>query len=137
MKSDNPYQEAMRYINNANEALMLAGKEDKYYEDAKYVKSACGIAYSGLLLALDYLFDFKNIPKKKGRKAIDYYQSNLAKIDKRLLKDLNTAYFILHLEGYYVGQTRIGVIKEGFECALSIKSALNPSLIMDKKIKIS
>lgn len=126
MKTDNPYQEAMRYIENARDQLKLAGKDGKFYEDEKYVKSASGIAYSGILVALDYLFDKKNVPKKSGRKAIGYYQSNLAKIDKKLLNYLNSAYNVLHLEGYYSGEKKIDIIGSGFDSAVSIIEALKP-----------
>ena len=126
MIHENPYLEAMRYIENAREDLKHAGKEDKFYVDPKYVKTACGTAYSGILFALDCLFNIKNIPKRRGRKAIEYYQKNLSQIDKKLLKHLNSAYYVLHLEGYYEGQTSIGVINEGFKHALSIISALKP-----------
>jgi hypothetical protein len=124
MKNGNPYKESMRYIENARDTLKLAGKEDKFYTDDKYVKSACGIAYLGILKALDSLFDIKNIPKKKGRKSIEYYQSNLSKIDKKSLNYLNSAYNVLHLEGYYGGEKKIGVIEEGFDSAISIISTL-------------
>ena len=120
MKTKNAYKEAMRYIENAREDLKLAGKDGKFYEDEKYVKSASGIAYSGTLVALDYLFDVKNIPKRRGRKSIDYYKEHLGKIDKKLLRELNAAYALLHLEGYYEGQTKIGAIEEGFDSAISI-----------------
>jgi hypothetical protein len=126
MKNKNPYQEALRYIDNAENTLKLAGKEGKYYSDDKYVRTACGTAYSGTLIALDALFDYKQVPKRRGRKAIEYYQDNLSKIDKKLLKVLNTTYRILHLEGYYEGETKIGVIKEGFECASSIIESIKP-----------
>jgi hypothetical protein len=43
----------MRYVKNAKEQLKQAGKDDKFYIDEKYVKSACRLAYSGALLALD------------------------------------------------------------------------------------
>ncbi len=121
-----PYYEAMRYIDNANEALKLAGKDGKFYVDGKYVKSASGIAYSGVLKALDFLFDFKNIPKKRGRKSIEFYKVNLSKIDKRLLKELNAVYGLLHLGGYYEGQLKIGAIEEGFDSAIAIIDALKP-----------
>ena len=126
LKHEDPYKEAMRYIDNARTQLKLAGKDGKFYVDEKYVKSASGIAYSGILVALDALFDYKNVPKRRGRKAIDYYQLNLAKIDKKLLSELNSAYNVLHLEGYYSGERKINVIEEGFDSALSIISALKP-----------
>ncbi len=120
MRTKNAYKEAMRYIENARETLKLAGKDGKFYADEKYVRTASGTAYSGTLIALDCLFDVKNMPKRRGRKSIDYYQDNLGKIDKKLLKHLNTAYRVLHLEGYYEGETSISVINSGFEHATSI-----------------
>lgn len=126
MKYENPYQEAMRYVENAEDILKSAGKDGKYYIDEKYVKIACSTAYSGILVALDGLFDYKNIQKKRGRKAIDYYKSNLAKIDKKLLKELNNAYTVLHLDGYYGGITYVKTVESGFENAISIIEALKP-----------
>ena len=84
MKTKNAYKEAMRYIEKAREDLKLAGKDDKFYADEKYVRTASGTAYSGTLIALDCLFDVKNMPKRRGRKSIDYYKEHLGKIDKKL-----------------------------------------------------
>jgi hypothetical protein len=124
MKYENPYKEAMRYIENAEAQLIQAGTEDKFYKDEKYVKSACGIAYSGLLKALDFYFDIKNVPKRKGRKSIEYYKEVLSKMDKKMSKYLNNGYEILHLYGYYDGGDRIAVIKAGFDDTISIIEAL-------------
>ena len=120
MKTKNAYKEAMRYIENARETLKLAGKDGKFYADEKYVRTASGTAYSGTLIALDCLFDVKNMPKRRGRKSIDYYQDNLGKIDKKLLKHLNNAYLILHLNGYYEGLTNIKAIDGGLDEAISL-----------------
>ena len=126
MKFDDSYKEAMRYIENADEILKSAGKDGRYYNDVKYVKTACGTAYSGILVALDELFNYKDVPKRRGRKTIDYYQNNLAKIDKKLLKALNNAYSVLHLDGYYGGITNVKTIESGFEDAISIINTLKP-----------
>ncbi|MBM2817277.1 MAG: hypothetical protein HW421_4039 [Ignavibacteria bacterium] len=126
MKHANPYKEAMRYIENAREQLKKAGKEDKFYVDEKYVKSACGIAYSGLLKGLDFLFDIKGVPKRQGRKSIIYYQEVLSKLDKKLLNYLNSGYTILHLDGYYAGYKKIAGIETGFDDAKAIIAALKP-----------
>jgi hypothetical protein len=126
MTHENPYKEAMRYVDNAKSILLQAGKEDKYYKDVKYVQTACGTAYLGMLKALDYLFDIKNVPKRRGRKAIEYYQSTLSGIDKKLLNHLNEAYHILHLDGYYGGIKSVKIINDGFEIATLIINALKP-----------
>ena len=95
------YNEAIRYMENAKECLKKAKKEDNYYHDKKYVIMACGTAYKGLLLALDGFLRLKNIkPKGKERKSIEYYQSNITKIDRKMLDYLNSAYEVLHLLGY-------------------------------------
>lgn len=126
MKNENPYKEAMRYIDNARLQLKQAGKEDIYYIDEKYVKTACATAYSGSLKALDFLFDIRNIQKQRGRKSIEYYRTVLDGMDKKLLKNLNTAYHVLHLEGYYEGESSMKTIESGFDSAILIINALKP-----------
>jgi hypothetical protein len=126
MNNENPYKEAMRYIDNARVQLKQAGKDDRFYIDEKYVKSACGIAYSGLLKGLDFIFDIRGVPKRRGRKSIEYYRSILSTMDKRLLKHLNSGYHVLHLDGYYDGVSDINVIEAGFDNAISIISTLKP-----------
>jgi len=68
------YSEAVRYMNNAEETLQKAKKDGNHYADKKYVRTACGTAYNGVLLALDAWFALKGIPKpnKKQRKSIEY-----------------------------------------------------------------
>jgi len=123
------YNEAIRYMDNAKDCLKKAKKEDNYYNDTKYVKMACGTAYSGLLVALDGFLMLKGIdkPTKKTRKSIEYYQSNITKIDKKMLNYLNVAYKVLHLAGYYDGVESVMVVKEGFDEAYKIIEKIKPS----------
>jgi len=126
-KREKYYNEAMRYMDNAKESLQNARKEDNFYHDKKYVKTACGTAYNGVLVALDGYLQLKDIkPKGKERKSIEYYQENLGKIDRKLLNYLNSAYEILHLWGYYDGITNAKVINEGFEDAYTIIEKIKP-----------
>ena len=120
------YNEAIRYMDNAKETLKKAGKEDKFYLDKKYVKTACGTAYNGVLTALDGYLILKDIKKTKGRKSIEYYQDSITKIDKKLLNYVNNAYDILHLSGYYDGINTVSVIKEGFNMAYYIIDKIKP-----------
>ena len=124
------YSEAVRYMDNARDFLKKAKKEGKYYNDPKYVKIACGTAYSGLLVALDGFLVLKGIhkPGKKVRKSIEYYQENITQLDKKMLKHLNSAYNILHLSGYYDGIDNATVIKEGFDEACKIIEKIKPPL---------
>jgi uncharacterized protein (UPF0332 family) len=123
------YSNAMRYIDNARECLTKAQKEDGYYNDPKYVRMACGTAYSGVLIALDCFLLLKGIekPKGKARKSIEYYHDNLGRIDRKMLNNLDSVYNILHLSGYYDGIRNAKVIKEGFDNACTIIEKIKPA----------
>ena len=124
------YNEAVRYMDNAKENLKNAKKEGRFYHDPKYVKTACAVAYSGLLVALDGFLTLKGAhtsKNKKQRKSIEYYQSSITKIDKKMLDYLNGAYQILHLSGYYDGILVASVIKEGFDLAYKIIDKIKPT----------
>ena len=123
------YSEAVRYMDNAKECLSKARKEGKFYHDPKYVKMACGTAYNGLLMALDGFFILKGVHKPKGkeRKSIEYYQSNITKIDKKMLSYLNSAYSVLHLWGYYDGIDRVSIVQDGFDDAYKIIEKIKPN----------
>ena len=121
------YSEAMRYMDNAKEYLKDAKKEGNYYQDKKYIKTACSVAYCGLLEGLEGFLRLKDIKSKgKQRKSIEFYQENLAKIDKKMLTTLMSAYQILHLWGYYDGILNVNVLKEGFEDAYKIIEKIKP-----------
>ncbi len=120
------YEEAMRYMSNAKETLKKAGKEDNRYLDSKYVKTACGTAYNAILKALDGYLLTKGIEKKKGRKSIEYYEENIAHLDKKLNTELDNAYKILHLSGYYDGVTDVKMIQAGFDVAYRIIRRIEP-----------
>lgn len=120
------YNEAMRYLDNAKETLRKSGKQDNYYKDDKYVKTACGTAYNGILKALDGYLLLKEVPKQKGRKSIEYYTANLGKLDRKLLTDLNNAYSVLHLSGYYDGVTYAPIIQGGMQLATDIIKRIEP-----------
>jgi len=125
------YSEAIRYMDNAREYLKNARKEDNFYLDKKYVKTACGTAYSGVLVALDGFLTLKDLkPKAKERKSIEFYQSNLTKIDKKMLNTLNSVYEILHLWGYYDGITDATVVKRGFDQANALIEKIKPQELL-------
>ena len=120
-------QEAYRYLENAKEILSTKAKKDgKFYNDAKYVRMACNTAYSGLLIAMNDLFKYKGItfPKKKGRRTnavnVDFYRENIAKMNKKKLKEFNEVYNLLHLSGGYDGSLTVNVSKDGIAFATSI-----------------
>jgi hypothetical protein len=122
------YNEANRYMDNAKEYLKNAQKDGKYYHDVKYVQTACGTAYNGLLIALDcfLMLNGAKKPKARERKSIEYYQKNVGSQNRKMLDMLNSAYEILHLWGYYDGITNVSVVKEGFEDAYAIIEKIKP-----------
>lgn len=110
-------QEARRYLDNAKQILReKAIKDDGYYQDAKYVKMAGHTAYAGILVALDEFLG----KKSKGRKDVDWYKSNLSKIDKKVLNAFNNAYQVLHLDMAYDGANGAELINSGFSEAEKI-----------------
>jgi len=124
------YAEAMRYIANAKGYLQKAGMDDKgWYKDKKYIRTACGAAYNGVLEALDTYLELKNPEaiKSKERKDIDFYRRHLAKDNKKTLKALETAYHILHISGYYEGVKVPDIIKMGFKSAKELIDLIKPA----------
>ena len=121
------YTESYRYLDNAKEILQTkAKKSGKFYDDAKYVRMACNTAYNGLLIALNDFFAQKEVvmPKQKGKRKqavnVDFYKQNLAKINKKKLKEFNSAYSLLHLYGGYDGELSVNNSKDGLFFAKSI-----------------
>lgn len=114
LSAEEAITEAKRYLNNAKEILHEKGaKEDGFYQDSKYVKMAGHTAYSGVLFALDHYFG----KKTKGRKDVDWYKSNLAQHDKKILHTFVSVYEQLHLVMAYDGVGDAEVVKLGFQRA--------------------
>jgi len=124
------YAESIRYMDNAKETLKRAEKQDggRYYKDVKYVRTACGTAYLGVLIALDAWLTLKGveIPKRNKHTTIDFYLSNIAKLDKKILDSLNSAYNALHLDGYYRKEKSVKLIESGFDAAYEIIEKIKP-----------
>jgi hypothetical protein len=122
------YFEAVRYMDNAKETLERARKDGNFYIDGKYVRTACGTAYLGVLIALDAWMKIKDValPSKKKQKSIEFYKENVAKIDGKMIARLQTVYRILHLEGYYWGETHVKAISAGFDAAYEIIDKIKP-----------
>jgi uncharacterized protein (UPF0210 family) len=107
--------EAHRYFDNVKENLQKAEKEDGYYKDDKYVRTASGIAYLGLIMIVQKILDFHGKPKAKKNEDVYYYQEHLGSINKKLLVHFNTGYNELHLNGYYRGEKKVSSIQSGME----------------------
>jgi len=110
------YEEAMHYIANAKDYLQKTTMDENgFYKSKKYVRTACGTAYSGVLEALGTYFELKNPDalESKERRTIDFYRKNLAKENGKVL-------------GYYDGIGDSDVIKLGFRRAQEIIDLIKP-----------
>lgn len=123
------YQEKIKesglYLQNATDLLKKAGRLNGHYKSQKYVRTACGVAYHGALIAADAYLNKKGqtIQRTKGRKNVDDYRKLLAKLNLRVLNYFNTAYNVLHIIGYYDGELNAKIIKTGFEAVEEINNA--------------
>ena len=120
MQEKTAYLEALRYFANAKETLKLAKKDDYVYTDVKYVKTACGTAYNGVLIAVEHYLKGKEGLKFKRPKSIEEFRTRVGKQNKSLLKMLNHAYETLHIHGYYFGTTAVSTVTDGFQIGLKI-----------------
>ncbi|GHT67139.1 hypothetical protein FACS189452_04290 [Bacteroidia bacterium] len=135
-----PYAEALRYMSNAEETLQKTRKEEGYYLDGKYVSSACGIAYKGVLKALDAWLDRNGRVmttkrnKTKRHRSIDTYKYEVSRLDGRMLTHLNVVYDVLHLAGYYDEVQKASIIRDGFDSAYEIIARIKPMSIFSKSL---
>ncbi|MBI4646321.1 MAG: DUF5618 family protein, partial [Bacteroidia bacterium] len=108
--------------------LKKAEKRNNFYSDVKYVRIACGTAYSAILIALETYVQLKGIyGKPDENKDIRFYQRTINTIDKKLLDYVNSVYYILHKSGYYDGIQDARVISVGFEHAYTIINKIKPA----------
>ncbi|MDA8338756.1 MAG: DUF5618 family protein, partial [Nitrospiraceae bacterium] len=66
-------KEPVRYLDNAKELLKKSPIEDNRYTDDKYVKSACGVAYLGVLKAIEESLINKGLTRKELPKKVEEY----------------------------------------------------------------
>jgi len=100
-------KESIRYLNNAKETLIKSPIEDNRYANDKYVKSACGIAYLGVIKAIDELLLKKGLTPKELPKKVEEYEKALRKYaspyNGKLFKAFTDIYEELHIAGYHRG----------------------------------
>ncbi len=119
MEKKNPFEEARRYVANAEEIIKKAeyDPELKIYTDGKYVKMAGNTLWNGCLIALDALFD---ISRHKGRPDIKKYKEEAGKRDRKLLASIVSGYDTMHLFMGYDGSKDKRVCDAGFANANDI-----------------
>ena len=121
MEKNDPIEEALRYVANAEEVIQKAkyDQELKSYTDSKYIKAAGDYLWKGCLIALDALF---GISRRKGRPDIRKYKEEAAKRDRKLPNAVNIGYDIMHLSMGYDGCKDKRVCGAGFANASDIIS---------------
>ncbi len=115
-----PYQESLRYMDNARAHFKQAGKTNGHYKDPKYVKTASGVAYLGVLLAMDEWLRQRNVAKPKTNANESYYRTQLGRLDKKALASYNDVYEIFHLGGYYRDLNNVAVFDTAFSEAMKL-----------------
>lgn len=97
----------MRYLENAKELLGKSPIEGSHYTDKKYVKSACGAAYLGVLEAINEYLLARGVPIKELPRKVEEYEKALKKYasayNGKLAKEFNFLYDELRIAGYYRG----------------------------------
>lgn len=97
----------IRYLENAKEMLNKSPIENNTYLDIKYVKSACGMAYLGVLRAIDEYLLKRGVDEKELPQTIDGYRDVLKKYlsihNGKLTREFDKLYKLLHIAGYYRG----------------------------------
>ena len=115
-------KEPLRYIENAKDILSKSPIEDNRYTDVKYVKSACGVAYLGVLEAINEVLLKKGLTKKDPPKKVEEYRKALQKYvsahNGKLLREFDDIYDELHIAGYYKGLLhRSNIVKDAILAA--------------------
>ncbi len=123
-------KEPIRYIENAKEILRKSPVEDNYYTDMKYVKTAFGCGYLGVLKAMDEFLISRGLEKSKLPKKVEEYSKALKKYggmyNGKLMRQFDALYDELHIGGYYRGTLRsVKVVKEALLDARSFIEKLS------------
>jgi len=107
LNEENLKMENLKYVESAKELLKKCPKEEKWYSDEKYVKSAFGILYLGILKSIDDFLIQKGVSKKNLPKSIDeyikYFKKYLLPYNGKLMEEFLILYDQIHIAGYYRG----------------------------------
>lgn len=134
MEKQNPIEEALRYVDNAKQTLRENGELNvatQYYGDPKYVRSAGHFLWSGVLIALDAVFQVKT--DQRQHPDIKDYKDAIRKRDRKLLDLVNKGYETMHIAMGYDGNKDKDVCDDGFRYANDIISYC--AKIMPKQTK--
>lgn len=126
MKSNRTYyEEALRYVDNAEEQLKKSPIDERYYTDLKYVKSAGGIVYAGVEKSAKWFIELNGIKLPKEAKEPEITKA-LTKINKKALNLFNDLYSYFHIAVYYNENNNVAKIKESLKVARNFMLYLKP-----------
>ena len=117
---------AVQEMDKAREILSRANKEDEFYTNKKPVKKACIMAYRAVKIALDGYFLANGVKLPKSGKTIDFYRSNISKLNSKLSPYLEGIYTVLYLDCYCDGLKCIDLIKSGIKTANNFIEKIKP-----------
>lgn len=123
-------REPLRYLENAKEILAKSPIEDNRYVDVKYVKTACGVAYLGVLEGINEILLKRGLTKKELPKRVEEYRKALQKYvsahNGKLLREFDDLYDELHIAGYYRGLLHnTNMVKDAIKTAKDFISKLH------------
>jgi hypothetical protein len=113
LQEENSIFEAKRYLANAKMILEKNKIEGKYYANRKYVREAGKLAWNGVLIALEAVFQVKNTKSASARPDFNDYLKIATKQDKKITKTLANGYEVLHKFMGYDGILSVNIVKEG------------------------
>ena len=123
MKKLTYYEEAMRYVEYAQEQFALSPMEKNYYTDLKFVKAGGGTIYAGIEKAAKWYIVLMGGTIAKNAKESEITKG-LSKINKTALNMFNDLYSYFHIAVYYNGNNDSKKIKDSIMVAKKFISLL-------------
>ena len=119
------YNRTLRHIDNAEAELKKAGKDGSYYTNKKYVKSAGGIAYTGVLEATKQYIALKDVAINDGADEREI-KSALSKLNPNAVEPFNHFYSYLYFSVHLYGNSNVRNLTEVMKAAREFIALLKP-----------
>jgi hypothetical protein len=116
MESGTYYDQALRYIKKAEAELKKSGKDEdgKYYTTKKYVKSAGGIGYAGILEATKQYIVLNGIAINDDTDEKEIKVA-LAKLNPKAVEPFNHFYSYLYFSVHLYCNSNVAMLSEVFK----------------------
>ncbi|MEW6684740.1 MAG: DUF5618 family protein [Candidatus Edwardsbacteria bacterium] len=133
MKDNRYFHTAVEYYRNARHILKETPIElGAFYQSRKNVQKAAGLCFLALDNAVKGYLVKKGLDEKNLPETWDGLKFTLLKHfshNGRFRKELEIAYRLVHLSLYYRGETRVILVKEGFDKAKTIIENLSKAKV--------